>query len=102
MKIETAILRNPWNWDEKTLEWARRETELTGLNHCPLGYDECLSGCCYPGRCIQVTLTPATDWFALAKAICVDPFSDDYWERERRYFEERDDRMFRNENDSEE
>ena len=35
------------------------------------------------------------DWFALAKAICVDPFDDAYWERERRYFEERDDRMFR-------
>ena len=39
------------------------------------------------------------NWFALAKAICVDPFNDDYWERERRYFEERDDRMF---NDKEE
>ena len=35
------------------------------------------------------------------KAICIDPFDDAYWERERRYFEERDDRMFRNENDSE-
>ena len=53
MKIEIAILRNPWNWGEKTLEWARREAELTGQNHCPRGYDECLSGCCYPGRCIQ-------------------------------------------------
>ena len=43
------------------------------------------------------------NWFALAKAICVDPFDDAYddayWERERRYFEERDDRMF---NDKEE
>ena len=53
-------------------------------------------------------LPPATDlpsfdgnWFELAKAICVDPFDDAYWERERRYFEERDDSMFRNENDSE-
>ena len=45
-------------------------------------------------------------WFALAKAICVDPFDDAYddayWERERRYFEERDDRMFKNGNDSKE
>lgn len=46
-----AVLRNPWNWDEKTLEWARREAELTGANHCPNGYDECWNGCCYPGRC---------------------------------------------------
>ena len=46
-----AVLQNPWNWDEKTLELARREAELTGANHCPNGYDECRGGCCYPGRC---------------------------------------------------
>ena len=45
------VLRNPWNWDEKTLEWARKEASLQKTNQCPHGYDECWNGCCYPGRC---------------------------------------------------
>lgn len=46
-----SVLRNPWLWDEKTLEWARREAEITCINHCQHHYDECNGGCCYPGRC---------------------------------------------------
>lgn len=46
-----SILRNPWAWDEKTLEWARKEAELCGANPCPHGYGECQGGCCYPDRC---------------------------------------------------
>lgn len=49
------VLRNPWNWDEKTLEWARKEAGLQKVNYCPHGYDECWDGCCYPGRCRRVT-----------------------------------------------
>ncbi len=33
----------------------------------------------------------STDWLAVAKTICVDPFDDEYFDRERRYFDERDD-----------
>ncbi len=50
-----AIMRNPWAWDEKTLEWARKECELKHINYCPHGYGECESGCCYPGRCGKFT-----------------------------------------------
>ena len=50
----------------------------------------------------EPTEAKSINWFALAKAICIDPFDDAYWERERRYFEERDDRMFKNGNDSKE
>lgn len=50
-----GVLRNPWYWDEKTLEWARKEASLTQINYCPHGYDECQDGCCYPGRCGRFT-----------------------------------------------
>ena len=54
------VLRNPWNWDEKTLEWARKEAELSGVNCFPANYDECWGGgCCYPGRCGKAELRRA-------------------------------------------
>ena len=45
------ILRNPYAWAQTTIEWAKEQCRLRGINYCPHGYGECQDGCCYPGRC---------------------------------------------------